>query len=84
MHNGGANGLNDYLISIGHPTPQHESPSDYAINLVNTEFFDSDNIEGLTADQHLNNLNDLWLERDPTHGSWITDSEVVHSSGAQG
>lgn len=60
MFNGPVNSLDRYLTEIGHPTPQHQSPSDYAINLVNTEFYTSS--DGVQAAEHLDRIAGLWKE----------------------
>lgn len=75
MYNGPAIDLPSYLDMIGHPTPQHESPSDHAINLVNTEFFStSDGSE--SASEHLDRL----------HGHWtsLSAKSVSTSSASSG
>jgi ABC-type multidrug transport system ATPase subunit len=61
-YNDTASGLNEYLTSIEHPTPEHQSPADHAINLVNTEFFHR---EDISASQHLEDLHHLWDARAP-------------------
>ncbi|GAA5824510.1 hypothetical protein JCM3770_000105 [Rhodotorula araucariae] len=41
MYDGPADRLDDYLSSIGSPTPQHVNPVDLVMDLVNTEFLAS-------------------------------------------
>lgn len=72
MYNGNAAQLSSYLSAIGHPTPEFQSPSDHAINLVNTEFFSSSPAAGqLTATQHVDILQQHWTKRNIEDSSRI-------------
>lgn len=59
MYNGAADELDAYLGSIGLPTPQHQSPADHAVNVINTEFYSHDTI---SASKHISKLHDLWVQ----------------------
>jgi hypothetical protein len=53
--------LDDYLTSLGSPTPRHSNPSDHAIQLVNTEFYTPE-LGGRSAQEHLDHLASIWRE----------------------
>lgn len=56
-----ADKLDSYLEELSLPTPQHSNPSDHAIQVVNTEFYDTAGSE-LTAMEHLDYLAKVWRE----------------------
>ncbi|BGP05738.1 hypothetical protein JCM10049v2_001551 [Rhodotorula toruloides] len=68
MYDGRVDDLDNYLASVGSPTPAHVNPADHAIELVNTEFRSGDKGDDNyppTGDfaspaEHLQSRADLW------------------------
>lgn len=63
MYNSATATIDDYLSSLGSPTPRHANPADHAIQLVNTEFYSS-SLGGLSAEEHLDDLALRWQEHE--------------------
>lgn len=53
--------IDEYLTSLGSPTPRHANPADHAIQLVNTDFYDS-TLGGPSPDDRLDDLASRWQE----------------------
>jgi ABC-type multidrug transport system ATPase subunit len=63
VYNGPTVTIDEYLTSLGHPTPRHGNPADHAMALVNTEFYSSNAFDGgPSAVEHLDQLVARWDE----------------------
>lgn len=73
--------LDQYLKDeLNSPTPLHSNPSDHAIQLVNTEFYDA-TLGGPSAQEHLDTLARLW--RSKTEGlSRLNQQQTSDNSAA--
>lgn len=71
--------LGDYLALLDRPVPQHSNPSDHAISIVNTEFFDT-NSSTLTAAEHIVEMTSIWRKHGAdfvVHSTTRTDGELI-------
>lgn len=74
-----ADRLDEYLERLNHPVPLHSNPSDHAIRIVNTEFFDTA-ASPLSAAQHIESMAQTWRTLAPeftVHDTACTSTEIL-------
>ena len=73
--------IDQYLTELGHPTPQHANPSDQAISVVNTEFYNTANEQpDISSSDHLNSIAGAWVEAEKRYNVNARDEQIQNDA----
>jgi hypothetical protein len=76
--------IDRFLSDLGYPTPPHANPSDHAISLINTEFYDAAHHQHRSSSEHLAGIAAAWVDVEAKYNDDDADADAEDGGGVDG